>query len=121
MPLKNISEFKQDLVLTGLLILSFSIILQIVLYKESFLISLMTVLRFFYSIVIPGLCISLYLKNKLNYSARLVLGSVFIIASTSITSYYLGILGLHVKYHPWIIPPLMMLLGVLLFLKKDKK
>lgn len=105
------------MILLIILLILFFVIIKIVLYKEDLYLLFLVVLRLFYSIIMPGLFISLYLYKKLNFMARLVLGSVFTIALTSITSYYLGLIGLHIKYHPCIIPPVIMLLGMWLFLK----
>lgn len=92
--------------------------LKIVLYRESFAVLFLTLLRFFYVTIIPGLVVSFCLRDRLSFVFRLVLGSVFALAFTGIASYYLGIFGVHVKYHVYIIPPFLMLLGLLLSRKK---
>lgn len=114
------AELKSELVSVVVILFSFLLIFKIVLYKESIAVLFLFVLKLFYSVIVPGLFISSYLHKKISFTTRLVLGSVFTIALISIMSYYLGLVGLHVKYHPFILPPLIMLSGVLLFLKNRR-
>lgn len=115
-----VTKFKSELISVVILFFLFLLILKIVLYKENTMILLLVVLKFFYAVILPGLFISSCLYRKLSFTARFVLGSVFTIASISIISYYLGLIGLHVKYHPYILPPSIMLSGVLLFLRNKQ-
>lgn len=115
------NKFRSEIVSVTALFIIFIVIMKITLYKENIFILFLVVLKFFYSIIIPGLFILLHLNKKLGFTSRLILGSVLVIALTSITSYYMGLAGLHVKYHPYAIPPLIVVLGLFLFLKNGEK
>ena len=124
MPLKKLNvkvknKLKSELINLAILSLLTMIIFKIVLYKESFIIIFLTTLRFFYSIMLPALFLSLYLHKKFTYATRLILGVIIVFALTSILNYYLGLFGVHIKFHPYILPPLFIIVGFLLFLKKD--
>lgn len=117
---KAMFQFKSDLISLVILLISLLIIFKIVLYKEDTLFLFIAILKYFYSVIIPGLFVSLYLHRKLNFISRLILGSVFMIAIVSILSYYFGLLGLHVKYHPYILPPLVIVLGIFVSIRNRK-
>ncbi len=109
---------KQDSAKLAILFILVSVILKIVLYKESVLTILAVTAKLFYTMIIPGMVI-FYRLDK-NFMFKLILGFVFVLALTGITSYYLGIIGVHVKYHSYIIPPAIMLIGILIFLKNKE-
>lgn len=113
-------EFKAQLLLLSALFISLLVIFKIVLFKETLVTLFLALGVLFYSIIIPGVILLAYLNKKLGSFSRLVLGSVLAIALTGIASYYLGLLGLHVKYHPYIIPPLIMLVGLFLFYRENR-
>ncbi len=113
----SIKRLAYELAVTAVLLIVFTAILKIVLYKENLLTLFMVLSKFFIAIIIPGLFLLSYLQKKLDFITRLILGIVLTLAITSILSYYLSITGLHVKYHPYLIPILIILFGTFLFLK----
>ncbi|MBM3199636.1 hypothetical protein FJZ53_01775 [Candidatus Woesearchaeota archaeon] len=110
---KLLSEAAQ---LIGVMI-GLSIAFKIAFYKQDWLTAIMLVFKIFSVIVIPGLFLVAYLHKRLDFTTRIIIGSALMIGFVSITSYYLGIIGLHVKYHPFVIPSIALVLGLTLFLK----
>jgi len=115
----NHPALKSGIVSLIALFISFFLIVRVVLYKESWIVTFLLTLNVFYLILTPGFFISLYAHDKLGFKARLVLGSAFTIAITSILSYYLGLAGVHVRYHSYFLPALIIAMGVLLFIKEQ--
>ncbi len=106
-----------------LILLAISIIaLKILFYKEEFIVILKLVLSFFWVFIIPGLSIMFYWEDKLSFTERLVIGVGLTAAVIGISSYYLGLIGLNIKYHTILLPLLCLILGiVLIFTKKPSE
>ncbi len=98
------------------------VLLKVMFYKEPTLSVMKTGFSFWYLTVLPGYA---FVRNSFKKSGVLekMLLSLAVGASLlGILSYYLGLLGIHVKYHAYIIPPALILTGVLIGLKnKDNK
>jgi uncharacterized membrane protein len=104
-----------------LVLLAVSLILfKIVFYKESILAILKTALSLYWLFVLPGFALMYYWEKKLGFAERFVIGIFVQAAIVGILSYYLGLLGLHVKYSGIIIPILSLLVGFwgMFFLKE---
>lgn len=96
------------------------ILFKIVFYKGDFLVVVRTVLGLFYMFILPGFFIMYYWQDKLDFLERVIMGFPISAAIIGITSYMLGIFGLHIKYH-WILPLIVILLGlVLAIFNKDE-
>jgi uncharacterized membrane protein len=104
-----------------LVLLAVSLILfKIVFYKESILVILKTTLSLYWLFVLPGFALMYYWEKKLGFAERFVIGIFIQAAIVGIMSYYLGLLGLHVKYSGIVIPVLSLAVGfyVMFFLKE---
>lgn len=101
------------------LFLAAIIIFTILFYKESFLIVLRTVLAFFWLFILPGFSLMYYWHEKLSFLERLIIGIAVSASVIGISSYYLGLLGLHIKYHGVILPALLISLAFFLNFRKD--
>ena len=60
----------------------------------------------------------LYWEDKLSFTERLVIGVGVSAALIGISSYYLGITGLNIKYHTFILPTAFILIGIVISLRK---
>ncbi len=97
------------------------IIFQIIFSKENILTTIRTVLSLFWMLVIPGFYLMYYWHEKLGFTERLIIGTGLSAAITGTASYYLGLLGLHVKYHGIILPLIMLGAAFLLSVKMKNK
>ena len=96
--------------------------LKIAFYKESILVLIRSAISLFWIFILPGFTIMHYWNHELDFLERLIIGTVLSIAITGISSYYLGLIGINLKYHAIIIPPILILIGALLFfMRKNKK
>lgn len=115
------SLFKREMLyLLGLFIATLTIF-QIVFYKESFLVVLKVITSFYWLFILPGFSIMYYWHETLNFLERLVLGSALSAAVIGIVSYYLGMIGFHLKYHGYVLPPILLLVGGYIVWRKLQK
>lgn len=90
------------------------ILLKITFYKEAFSFILTFTAKLFYLFMLPGYVLLLYKKEKVDFAIRLVIGISINLGLLLILSYYLGIIGFHIKYHSLIIPLLLTMIGIVL-------
>ena len=112
---------KKEFKYIGLLFLLTLITFKIAFYKESIVVLLRSVLSLFWLFVLPGYFIMLYWKEELRFAERFIIGLVASAAIIGIFSYYLGLVGLHIKYHPLLLPVALIILGILFSMKRYNK
>ena len=118
---KEIFEvIKNEALYIGLLFLLGLVIFKIAFFKESFIVVVRNVLSLFWLFALPGYCIMLYWNDKLGFVERLLIGIFVSAAITGVFSYYFGLLGLNIKYHYLLFPLIIMPLGIIFFLSKNK-
>lgn len=83
----------------GIVYVSLLAILKIVFFKEPFLSLALVAFGIAYAFVIPGYVLMLRISKKPDFIVSLIIGSALSIAIVGISSYYIGLFGLHVKYH----------------------
>lgn len=110
---------KKELAYFGLLFLIAIIMLKLVYFKESFVVVLRLVLTLFWLFALPGYCIMLCWRDKLEFMERFVVGIALSAAIVGITSYYSGLLGLGIKYHTVLLPSLIILVGITITYRKS--
>lgn len=89
-------------------------IFKIAFFKESFAVILRMVSSLFWIFVLPGYFMMLYWRGSLELIERLVIGIVIAAALAGILSYYLGLIGLNIRYHAALLPPIFILAGILI-------
>ncbi|MDP3766160.1 MAG: hypothetical protein Q8R04_06625 [Nanoarchaeota archaeon] len=108
------NSIKDDLKWVGILFLLALIIFKIVYFKENLIVLLRYAISLFWLFVLPGYFIMLYWREKLDFTERIVVGTASSAAIIGILSYYIGLMGLNIKYHgilmPIVIIALMMLI-----------
>ncbi len=104
---------KRELLYIGVLLALALAIFQIVYYKENFIVTLRFVLSLFWLFVIPGYFAMLYWHEKLGLAERIVIGIAVSAAIVGIFSYYIGLTGLNMKYHGYLLPLLIVITGFL--------
>lgn len=102
---------KKELMLIGLSFLLLLVIFKLVFFKENLLVLFRNVLSLFWLFVLPGYFVMLYWKEKLNFLERFVIGIALAAGIIGIFSYYLGLIGLNIRYHVALLPLAIILLG----------
>ena len=93
----------------------FFLIMKLLFFKESFFVTLRLTFSLFWAFILPGYMLTLIwdLEFLERFSLGLILGSAVI----GISAYYLGLIGIKIKYTAIFFPPVIMILSTFL---KDK-
>ena len=116
-----LSKLKKELGYIGILLILFILVFKIIFFKENLMVVFRTVLSIFWMFILPGYFILFYWKEKLNFTERLIIGIALSAAVIGILSYYLGIIGINIRYHTIILPLIMILAGIFLNVKEIKE
>ena len=116
-----LSVVKRELKYIGMIFVLSLIIFKIAFYKENLVVLFRSVLSIFWIFVLAGYFILLYWKEKLSFIERFIIGIVLSAAIIGVFSYYLGLIGLNIKYHVIVLPLILILLGILINFSKNNK
>ena len=111
-------KLRKELTYLGIILIGGIIIFQLLFFRENVITTARTVLSLYWLFILPGFAVMYYWHDKLDFLERLVIGSVLGIAVIGIASYYIGLAGLHVKYH-FVIP--LITIGISAFFVRKKK
>ncbi|MFH1182171.1 MAG: hypothetical protein V1702_04390 [Candidatus Woesearchaeota archaeon] len=114
-------KFKQELITLGIAFAVAFIILQVTFYRESALTVLRLAAGLFWLFTIPGMAILWWWKEKISPAAMVVMGTILGMAVVGIASYYLGVLGLNLRYSAIILPIVIIGVTTIISLKKSKQ
>lgn len=95
------------------------IIFKILFYKENFLVVLRVTFSLFWVFIFPGFYLMYYWYEKIEFLERLVIGFALSAALIGISSYYIGLLGLNIKYHAVLLPSLILIISFLVIWKRE--
>ena len=95
-----------------------AIVLKLIFFNDSFAGIWRITLALLWIAVIPGYCMTLWLNMRYQLALRLIVGSMASAAIVGIASYYIGIMGIDIWYHPFLIPPGIIAVSVLLYARK---
>lgn len=109
---KEFKVIKKELKYVGLLFLSALLIFKIVFFKENLILLFRTVSSLFWLFALPGYCAMLYWNEKLELTERMIVGIGLSAAVTGISSYYIGLTGLNIKFHIVLLPLAIIILGI---------
>jgi len=109
---------RKEMQYIGILFILVLIAFKIAFFKENFIVLLRNVLSLFWLFVLPGYFLMLYWHEKINFLERFVVGIVISAAVIGILSYYLGLLGLNIKFHIVLLPLVLIIIGIVFSLKK---
>jgi len=101
--------------------LSLFILLKIAFFREPFMSVAGKTVALFWLFIIPGYTIMLLWMTHFSISERLVIGTGISAATIGIAGYYLGLLGVHAKYHGYLIPAMMIAISVLILWSRQRK
>lgn len=117
---EDFDAIKRELRHIGLIFLLSLIIFKIAFFKENIVVLLRNVVSLFWLFVLPGYFIMLYWKEQLGFAERFVISIMLSAAVIGMASYYLGLIGLDLRFHSIILPPILMLVGIIIFLKRKE-
>ena len=86
--------------------------MEIAFYKQDVLTNLRTGLAVFWMMVLPGYMLLYYWKEKIDFTERIIIGSALALGVIAVSSYYLGLIGVHIKFQGILLPLLMIAVGV---------
>ena len=101
----------KELKIIGILFLTALAIFKIAFFNESIFVVLRTVFSIFWPFLIPGYFIMFHWHEKLDLTERIIAGTMLSAAILGIFSYYLGLIGLNIKYSAIILPIVLILSG----------
>jgi len=113
-------QIKKELKYIGILFLLALLIFKIAFFKEDLVALLRNVLSLFWLFALPGYFIMLYWKENLGFLERFIIGIAMSAAIIGISSYYLGLIGLNIKYHAIILPLVLIFIGIGVNLRNNK-
>ena len=103
---------KKELQYMGMLFLLALAIFKIAFFKEDLIVLLRSVLSIFWLFALPGYFILLYWREKLGFFERLIIGIAVSAGTIGISSYYIGLIGLNIKYHLFLLPLALIFIGI---------
>ena len=112
------NKLKKELQYIGLLFLIVLIMFKIIFFKENFIVLLRLFFSLFWLFVLPGYFLMFYWKEKLEFVERFIIGIALSVAIIGILSYYLGLLGLHIKFQTVILPLVLIIAGSVFSMRK---
>ena len=118
---ESLSKLKKELSYVGILFILFIVIFKIIFFKENLMVVFRVIISIFWLFVLPGYAAMFYWNDKLDFTERLIIGIALSAAIIGIFSYYLGIIGINIKYHTIILPSILILTGILVNVKKIKE
>lgn len=111
---------RREMTYFGLIFLLALIIFKIAFFKSDFVVLLRNVASLFWLFVLPGYFIMLYWKEKLDFMERFIIGIALSAGIIGISSYYLGLIGLNIRYHALLLPLMIAIAGFVMAIKKEQ-
>ncbi len=96
------------------------IIFKIGFYKESLFLLARVLFSFYWLFIIPGIFITYTFSKEMKFIERFFIGFGIGAAIIGLSSYYIGLLGLHIKYHGVLLPFVVLVTAVFIIWKKIK-
>ena len=115
---KTFDVIKKESVYAGILFLVILIIFKIIYFRDDFIVLLRFAASLFWLFAVPGYCLMLYWNENLDFTERIIIGIAVSAAVIGISSYYIGLLGLNLKYHGIILPFVLIFAGIALNFRK---
>jgi len=74
----------------------------------------------YFVFILPGFSLMYYWRKDLDFITRTVIGSLVSCSLIGILSYYLGVIGLNIKYHVVVLPLLLIVVGVVVLFRSKE-
>ena len=114
------NSLKKELTNIILLLAGLCLIFQLVFNKGSLGTNITAAASVYWLFILPGFAIMYWWQESLDFVERVIIGSVIGFAVIGVGGYYIGLLGIHTRFHSLILPPIMILIG-LIGLKRARK
>ena len=75
---------------------------------------LRTGIAIFWLLVLPGFFIMFYWREEIKFYERFIIGIALSAGIVGISSYYLGLIGLNIKYHTVLLPLAIIIAGFII-------
>mgnify|MGYP001572428986 CR=1 FL=1 len=108
----NLGELMDDVKILAITVIVIFILLKILFFKESITNIIKMEASFYYLFILPGFSLLYYWKKELSFLERFIIGFAVSLAVTSISSYYIGLLGINLNISSWMIPMLIIIAGL---------
>ena len=105
-------KIQKELIYIGISMIFFVAVFKIIFYNDSIFVAARLVASLFWAFAIPGYFIMLYWNERLELKERFVIGIAVAAAITGITSYYLGLIGINIKWHGVALPLVISAVGI---------
>tara|TARA_Y100000310_G_C20327117_1_gene643508 strand:- start:85 stop:444 length:360 start_codon:yes stop_codon:yes gene_type:complete len=113
-----IDKIKKELVYLVVLFVVSIIVFKIGFFNEGIGSILKTVFSVFWILILPGFFILYKWHEKLHFLTRFIVSIGVGAALMGIGSYYLGIVGVHIKYHTIVLPLIIYVISSIIILRK---
>lgn len=111
-------KIRKEAIILFYLFLTAVLVFKIIFYRENLMIILRTIFAFFWLFILPGFYLMYHWHDKLSFLERFIIGVAVSASVIGVSSYYLGIIGLNIKYHVFLLPSLFLLIDFFLVWKK---
>lgn len=106
------ATLKGEVVAHVLLFTLLIILFRLVFYRDAFSTVLGFVSSLYWLFILPGTTLMLCWCRRFGFVERAVVGTAAAFAVLASASYYIAILGFHVKYHQFVFTPLFIAIGI---------
>jgi uncharacterized membrane protein len=103
---------KKESIYLAIVFLALLLILKIVFFKENFVVLTRYTFSLFWLFILPGYSAMLYWREKIEFVERIVVGFAVSAAVIGVFSYYIGLIGLNIKYHIFLLPLILIIAGI---------
>ncbi len=103
---------KKESIYLAVVFLALLLILKIVFFKENFVVLARYSFSLFWLFILPGYFAMLYWREKIEFMERIVVGFAVSAAVIGVFSYYIGLIGLNIKYHTFLLPLILIIAGI---------
>jgi uncharacterized membrane protein len=103
--------------------LSFAIItliLRTIFFNQDFLVLLKAVSSIYWVLILPGIGLT-YLLHDMNLIERFAISVAISAALVGVSSYYLGLFGVHIRYSAIFVPLIFTVISIVLMYKQSEK
>lgn len=116
-----LNKLKTEGVILAAFYIVFGILMQYLFYNEEFLSTLRVVSSIFWLFILPGFVIMYHWHDKMDFTERLIMGTVLGLAIMGVFSYNFGLLGLNLTTSAIIFPIISLALGAFIINKELKR
>ena len=108
---------KKELKYLGISLMFLFLALETAFFRENLLIVIRNSLALFWVFALPGYFVMLYWRKNLEFAERLLIGAGVAAGITGILAYYIGLIGLNIKYLTLVLPLTLILVGAWISLR----